>query len=82
VREIVDVIDLVELSLKMNDSCPGLELIREFEPVPAASLDVHATVQVLVNLIRNSQHACLESSRVDKRLTLKVARMGISSRFP
>lgn len=77
VKEIVDVIDLVEDSVSMNaDSLTrhGVEVIREFENGPRINLDKHKVLQILVNLVRNAKYACRESARPDKRLVLRVTR--------
>jgi len=76
VKEMVDVINLVEDSLRINEG--GLrrhrvEVIREFEKVPPMNVEKHKILQILVNLLRNAKHACQESDRADKRLTVRVA---------
>jgi signal transduction histidine kinase len=49
-----------------------VEVIREFEKVPAMNVEKHKILQILVNLIRNAKYACGESGRPDKRMTLRV----------
>ena len=76
VAEVVEVVDLVEDSLYMNAA--GLtrhdvELVRDFEKVPPVNLDKHKVLQILVNLIRNAKYACDDTSREDKRMTVRVA---------
>jgi ligand-binding sensor domain-containing protein/signal transduction histidine kinase len=76
VKEIVNICNLVEDSLRMNaDSFNrhGLEVIREFEDVPPMNIEKHKILQILVNLLRNAKHACNESGCADKRLTVRVA---------
>jgi len=76
VRETVDVRALVEDSLRMNASSlgrHGVELVREFEDVPPIEVEKHKVLQILVNLLRNAKHACDDSGRTDKRVTLRVA---------
>jgi signal transduction histidine kinase len=76
VREVVNLVDLVEDSLQINAGSfqrHGVEVIREFEPVPPTSVEKHKILQILVNLVRNAKDACDESGRTDKRLTLRVA---------
>ena len=75
VRETVSVVDLIEDSLRLSAgafSRTGIELRREFEPLPPITVDKHKVLQILVNLIRNAEHACTESTRKDKLLTLRV----------
>ena len=76
VKEIVDITDLVEDSLRMNCEALShhkLDLIREFENVPPMNVEKHKILQILVNLVRNAKYACQESDRADKRLTMRVA---------
>ena len=76
VKEMVNVVNLVEDSLRMNESALSrhqVEVVREFEPVPTLNVDKHTILQILVNLLRNAKHACQDSGRADKRLTVRVA---------
>jgi signal transduction histidine kinase len=76
VREIISVPELVEDALRMNVGAldhHGVKLVREFEEVPSVNIDKHKVLQVLVNLIRNAKHACQDSARTDKQLTVRVA---------
>jgi PAS domain S-box-containing protein len=76
VKELVDLKNLVEDGLRMNES--GLnrhqvEVVREYEDVPPLNLEKHKVLQILVNLLRNAKYACDESTRADKRLTVRIA---------
>ena len=76
VKEMIDVVKLVEDSLRMNEGSMSrhhVAVIREFEKVPPLNLEKHKMLQILVNLLRNAKHACDESGRADKRLTVRVA---------
>ena len=75
VKEMVNVANLVEDSMRMNEgalSRHGVEVIREFENVPTMNVEKHKILQILVNLVRNAMYACDESGRVDKRMTVRV----------
>ncbi|MDM8348798.1 ATP-binding protein [Pseudomonas sp. sp1636] len=75
VEESVDVRELLEDSLRMNLSSlsrHGVEVIREIDAVPPIMLDKHKVLQILVNLVSNARHACDDSERTDKRLTLRL----------
>jgi PAS domain S-box-containing protein len=75
VTEIVEVVDLVEDSLRLNAGAfvrHGVTLRREFSAVPAISVDKHKVLQILVNLIRNAKYACDESGKTEKLITLRV----------
>jgi len=75
VKEIINMVDLVEDGLRMNRGAlnrHGVEIVREFEQVPSLNAEKHKILQILVNLLRNAKHACQESRRDDKRLTIRV----------
>jgi PAS domain S-box-containing protein len=76
VKEMINVVDLVEDSLRLNDGAltrHEVEVIREFGDVPLLNVEKHKILQILVNLLRNAKHACQDSGRADKRLTVRVA---------
>jgi signal transduction histidine kinase len=76
VKEMVNVADLVENSLRLNEGALSrheVEVIREFEDVPPLNVEKHKILQILVNLLRNAKYACDDSERADKRLTVRVA---------
>jgi signal transduction histidine kinase len=76
VKEIIDVVNLVEDSLRMNESSLSrhhVEVVREFENVPPMNVEKHKLLQILMNLVRNAKQACQETERADKRLTVRVA---------
>ena len=76
VKEMVNVVNLVEDSLRMNEGALSrheVEVIREFEEVPPLNVEKHKILQILVNLLRNAKYACHDSERADKRLTVRVA---------
>ncbi|HEX3855697.1 MAG TPA: PAS domain-containing protein [Verrucomicrobiae bacterium] len=75
VKEVINLRELVEDSLRMNLGAldrHGVEVVREFENVPPMNVEKHKVLQILVNLIRNAKHACQDSERADKRLTVRV----------
>jgi PAS domain S-box-containing protein len=75
VKEMVNVANLVEDSLRMNAGALSrheVEVIREFEDVPPLNVEKHKILQILVNLLRNAKYACDDSERADKRLTVRV----------
>jgi len=75
VKELVDVVHLVEDSLRINEGALSrhqVEVSHEFEKVPPMNVEKHKILQIMVNLLRNAKHACQESDRVDKRLTVRV----------
>jgi PAS domain S-box-containing protein len=79
VREIINVQDLVEDGIRLNVDALNrhrVEIIREFEDVPLLNIDRHKILQIIVNLIRNAQQACQDSTRADRRLTVRIAHGG------
>jgi signal transduction histidine kinase len=76
IKEIVNITDLVEDSLRMNLVAlnrHGVEVTREYGTVPPVNVEKHKILQILINLVRNAKYACDESGRKDKRLTVRVA---------
>jgi signal transduction histidine kinase len=76
VKEVINVAELVEDSLRMTQEALSrhrVEVIREFEPVPPINLEKHKFLQIMVNLLRNAKHACQDSERADKQITVRVA---------
>jgi PAS domain S-box-containing protein len=76
VTETVEVVDLVEDSLRLNAGAfarHGVTLHREFGAVPLINVDKHKVLQILVNLVRNAKYACDDSGRSDKQITLRIA---------
>jgi signal transduction histidine kinase len=76
VTTIENLVDLVEDSLRMNQSAlkrHGVALVRDYaESIPKITVDRHKVVQILVNLLRNAKQACDESGRHDKQIAVRV----------
>jgi PAS domain S-box-containing protein len=75
VAETVKVTDLVEDALRMNAGAlaPGeVSVVRDFSPTAPIKVEKHKVLQILVNLISNARHACDESDRLDKQITLRI----------
>jgi signal transduction histidine kinase len=75
VAEMVSIGELVEDGLRMSADAlarHNVQVVREFEDVPPINLDKHRILQILVNLIRNAKHACQDSGRAGRRLTVRV----------
>jgi nitrogen fixation/metabolism regulation signal transduction histidine kinase len=76
VRELVDVAELVEDSLRINFGAlnrHGITVVREFAAMPPILIDKNKVLQILVNLVRNAKYACDEGGDTHKRVTLQVA---------
>ncbi len=77
-REAVKLAELVEDAVRMSTAAIGLQqiqIIREFVPasLPEITVEKHKVLQILINLIHNARHACDNTGRKDKRLTVRVA---------
>ena len=76
VSEVLQVVDLVEDAVRMNNAGINrhqINLVREFAALPPVATQKHKVLQILVNLIRNAKHACDDSGRTDKQITLRLA---------
>ncbi len=72
----VPVLTLVEDALNMNANSLNrhdIQVVREFADMPLVTVDAHKVVQILVNLMSNAKHACDDSGRADKKMTVRVA---------
>jgi signal transduction histidine kinase len=77
VKEIVNVLDLVKDGMRMHEAGlqrHSVDVVRDFAEVPPVNIEKHKVLQILVNLLSNAKHACQESARVDKRVTIRVAK--------
>ncbi|HVX62855.1 MAG TPA: ATP-binding protein [Pirellulales bacterium] len=54
----------------------GIEVIREYEGLPAIELDRQKLLQILVNLVRNAKDALLEMPSGQRRLTCRIRPSG------
>jgi PAS domain S-box-containing protein len=79
VVETINLAELVEDALKLHGASyakHGVSLVREFDPVPAISVDKHKVLQILVNLFNNAKQACEASSQNDKQVTIRINAVG------
>jgi C4-dicarboxylate-specific signal transduction histidine kinase len=74
-RSVVDPRELVEecLRLGFDQRNGGIEIIRDFSDVPSLVIEKHKVMEILENLLLNAHSACIESGRLDPRLTIRVA---------
>jgi len=76
VLENLPLAELVEDALRMSSAALAgrqIELVRQFDAVPAVQVDRHKVLQILVNLINNASHA-LDSRPEGRCVTLRIAR--------
>ncbi len=80
VAESVKVKDLVEDALRMNAGAlvrHDIQVSREYNSeMPSIRVEKHKVLQVLVNLVQNAMHACDDSGRAEKRVTVKACNGG------
>lgn len=65
--------ELVEYACRMNQALldrHGVNVVREYTPVPEITVDRQKVLQILGNLVRNSIEALAESGRNDRRLVI------------
>ncbi len=75
VKEQIDLRDIVEDALRLNAAGLArhkIEIVRDFDPDASAILDKHKLLQILVNLLRNAEHACAASEAKHKELRVQV----------
>ncbi|HTQ52164.1 MAG TPA: ATP-binding protein [Candidatus Acidoferrales bacterium] len=76
VAEKVRVIDLVEDLLRIHKvelEEHNVHIQREYQPdLPEISVDKHKVLQILLNLTSNAKHACMDSRRDKKLVTVRV----------
>jgi C4-dicarboxylate-specific signal transduction histidine kinase len=76
VVEILPVTEMIEDAVNMNlgrFSRHGIEVVRDFQPVPPVAVDKHKVLQIVVNLLRNAKHALQDDPRDDKRIWLSLS---------
>jgi PAS domain S-box-containing protein len=67
---------LIEDALRLESATlekQKVRLQRVFEPVPAVAIDRHKVVQILVNLLRNAEHALAALGETGNCLILRIA---------
>ena len=75
VLESLPVVDLLEDAVRMNAASidrHNIKVLREYPESSRLLMDKHKVLQILVNLISNARHACNDSERPDKQITLRV----------
>jgi signal transduction histidine kinase len=75
VVEALSVTELVEDSLRMNTGAldrHGIQVVRDYAPVPPVLMDKHKVLQILINLISNAKYALDAGDAPQKNLTLRV----------
>lgn len=75
VSETLPLDQLVEDALKLSGASlerHGIELVRQYQPVPPGIVDRHRVLQILVNLLQNAKRALLDSEAPRKCITIDI----------
>ena len=79
VSETVTVTELIEDALRMNVGAferHRVNLVREYESLPVVTVQKHKVLQILVNLLRNAKHACEDSGKESRQVTVRASAEG------
>ncbi len=52
-----------------------IRFLRDFDEVPPVCADKHKVLQILLNLLRNAQHATRESGKPEKEICVRIRRL-------
>ena len=74
-KERVVLAQLLDDAIAMHFTDPGgVEIQRDYQPLPPLYCDKHSLLQILVNLIRNAQQALQASGQTNRRLHINIHR--------
>ena len=54
----------------------GIEVVREYAPVPTIMADRHKILQILINVLNNAKQALADSNASNRRVVLRLYRQG------
>ena len=77
VTTVENVVELVEDALRIDAAAlerHRVALVRDFDAgLPPIVVDRHKVMQIILNLMSNAKHACLESTRDHKQVTVRLS---------
>lgn len=79
VLETSSVSEIVDAALEMTAGVVpeiSVEVVREFQELPACKVDRHRLIEILVNLLQNARQAMQAPELTERRLTVRVRRTG------
>ena len=79
VVEMVSLSDMMEDAFKIHGGAyarHGITVEREYDKLPTMSVDKHALLQIVVNLLHNAKYACEAANRPDKRVIVRAKAAG------
>jgi len=74
--ETVDIGELADDAIRMSSSSlerHGIEVFRDFAPELVIEIDKHRVLQIIVNLVRNAKHACVDSDKVRRKIRIAAS---------
>jgi signal transduction histidine kinase len=77
--ESVTLPELMEDALRIHGAAytrHGLTVAREYESLPAISVDKHKVLQIVVNLLSNAKYACDDGSKKEKQVIVRLKPAG------
>ena len=77
--ESVTLPELMEDALRIHGAAytrHGLTVAREYESLPAISVDKHKVLQIVVNLLSNAKYACDDGSKKEKQVIARLKPAG------
>ena len=51
----------------------GIQIVRQYQPVPPVLVDRHKVLQILINLLRNAKQALRDGGTAEKRITVAIS---------
>lgn len=79
VVEMGNLSEMVEDAFKIHGGAyarHGIAVEREYDSLPSITIDKHALLQIVVNLLHNAKYACEAANRPDKRVTVGIKAAG------
>lgn len=79
VREILTLSEQIEAAISITSQATsgsnGVEIVREFEHVPAVAIERHRLMEILVNLIQNARQSVAEAKVPRPQVNVRLARL-------
>jgi len=71
--------DILEDAIRINSASAErhhVKIVRQFEEIPRVAVDKLKILQIMVNLISNAKYALMESNTANKRIVVRLSRVG------
>ena len=76
--EVCTLEEIAETALQISEAAlrgANIEIVRDYEKLPAVLVDRHQIMQIVVNLVSNAKHALEDSSQPNRQLKVAIARV-------